>query len=120
MLLFLKKYGISVYSFSNQGNGGFSLRNTRKTYWLVFFFKKRALRWQLAEDSFFTYMGNLLFPFYRLAPESEAEKFSLELHAKEIYIKNDSCMPFGCHAYKRYDWAFWSPIINSCNNNIII
>lgn len=43
----------------------------------------------------------------------EAMKFSFEVHPDLLYKLNDNKLPFGCHAYKKWEYKnFWSKYIN--------
>lgn len=108
---FLRKYFKIKHQVSNVGNGGFSLRNTRKCYWLLMLLKKQASKWVYNEDGFFKYWGNLLYPLFKLAPDAAALSFSIEVDPKESFRKLNNKLPFGCHAFERYDWEIWKPYI---------
>lgn len=98
------------HKISNVGNGGFSLRKTRTCYWLVKIFKNRVKKWG-NEDGFFKYWGNLLHPFIKLPKDEIALNFSIELMPKESLKKLNHVLPFGCHAFEKYDWETWKPYI---------
>ena len=63
------------------------------------------------EDGFFKYWGNLLFPFIKLPTEEEALLFSVETEPAEALGKLQHILPFGCHAFRKYDWEAWRPYI---------
>jgi hypothetical protein len=108
------------------GNGGFSLRKTHSLLKA-----RKALR-DLAKN---TPMGNNPFLFvndypaqedifwgigikrhlewFKVAPIDEAIKFSFEVQPKLLYDMNNQELPFGCHAWWRYDLEFWRPFIES-------
>jgi hypothetical protein len=96
------------YQFKQVGNGGFSLRNVRKVLFLLRFKNLQPALWQqLMEDNYFQYWGNLMFPFFKLPPVEEAAKFSIELEPGRTYQLTGGQLPFGCHAYLRYEPEFW-------------
>ncbi len=112
LLKLLKKVGLGIYSYRHVGNGGFSLRNVNKTLNLLSICNKSAKNWTaLMEDNFFTYWGNVLFPFFHLAKEKDAARFAIELDCKKTYEFTDRHVPFGCHAFMRYEPEFWIPLI---------
>jgi hypothetical protein len=108
---FFNKYLKTRHRVSNVGNGGFSLRNTHKCYWLLNLLKSKADRWIYNEDGFFKYWGNLFYPFFELATDEAAIRFSIEANPKESLQILNSNLPFGCHAFAKYDWETWKPYI---------
>ncbi|AHM61599.1 hypothetical protein D770_16725 [Flammeovirgaceae bacterium 311] len=44
-------------------------------------------------------------------PPLEASKFSFELHPGLLYELNENELPFGCHAWNKYNIGFWSGFI---------
>jgi hypothetical protein len=99
-------------SVRNVGNGGFSLRNIRKCYWLLKLLKSRIRAWgENNEDGFFKYWGNLLFPLFRLPKEEVALRFSIEHHPAESLEKLKGGLPFGCHAFEKYEPETWRRFI---------
>lgn len=44
-----------------------------------------------------------------------ALKFSFEKQPEFLYEKNNRQLPFGCHAFQKYNWAFWSKHIPLSN-----
>lgn len=107
-----KWFGLN-HQISDVGNGGFSLRKTRKCYLLLKILKKRALAWEHNEDGFFKYWGNILWPFFKLPTTAKAIHFSVETEpGQALKLLNDE-LPFGCHAFKKYEWeSTWEPIIS--------
>lgn len=45
------------------------------------------------------------------APPEVAMKFSFEVHPEVLYELNDKQLPFGCHAYLKYNPEFWKKFI---------
>ena len=91
------------------GNGGFSLRKIES---IIKYLKKHNnpnLPHFEHDDGFFAanYDNDLKIP-----TKEEAALFSLEVNAKVQYDKT-KVLPFGCHAYKRYEWDFWKQFIPS-------
>lgn len=46
-------------------------------------------------------------PFFRVAPINEAVGFAFEAHPDFMFNRNGHRLPFGCHAWERYDRDFW-------------
>ena len=91
------------------GNGGFSLRKISSIIAYLKKYKGRGLPHDDTDDGFFAanWEGSLNIP----SPQ-EASMFSLEEAPAQQYAQNGNKLPFGCHAYKRYDWGFWRKYID--------
>ena len=48
---------------------------------------------------------------FKIAPVEDAAQFSFELNPRELYKLNNHTLPFGCHAWEKYDHDFWKPFI---------
>lgn len=90
------------------GNGGFSLRKIESMISYIEEFGSKGMPHDGTDDGFFAanYHNKLNIP----KPELAAE-FSLETAAYGQY-NHTHVLPFGCHAYRRYDWNFWKNYIN--------
>ena len=90
------------------GNGGFSLRKTSAMITYLDKFKGKGLPHENTDDGFFAanFDGSLKIPSPIVAAE-----FSLE-EAPAQHVEKTGKLPFGCHAYKKYDWEFWKQHIN--------
>jgi hypothetical protein len=114
------------------GNGGFSLRKIatfikgmqkvdrfrrlggfsrflagRKAYSVLF----SSVNMQ--EDEFWTRCMPLFLPGFLVATIDDATKFSFEVRPGDLFEKTQHQLPFGCHAWWRYDLEFWKPFIRS-------
>ena len=92
-------------------NGGFSLRKVKKCIALTkiyqSFFKKGYGGF---EDSFFSAHYSrfmLLRPFIKLPDYSTALQFAFEKSPSEEFKLNNQNLPFGCHAYIKFEPEFW-------------
>jgi hypothetical protein len=113
LLNFLKKAFRVNHHISNVGNGGFSLRKTRSFYYLLKVLRPRIKKWgKNNEDVFFRYWGNIFYPFFKLPPDDKALHFSIEVSPEENLNKLNNALPFGCHAFEKYDWDTWKPFIS--------
>jgi hypothetical protein len=102
------------HKISNVGNGGFSLRKTKTFYRMLKILKPQVSKWGANnEDGFFKYWGNILYPFFKLPPDEIALRFSIEISPKESLAQIENTLPFGCHAFEKYDWETWKSYILS-------
>ncbi|RZK60374.1 MAG: hypothetical protein EOO91_01605 [Pedobacter sp.] len=98
---------------SNVGNGGFSLRKTRTFYLLLKILKIKVKQWgDNNEDGFFKYWGNLLNPLFKLPSDEVALRFSIENNPEKSIKKLGGILPFGCHAFEKFEPAIWKKYIN--------
>jgi len=83
---------------------------------LNFYFKIKAF-WEIPsilncetiqEDEFYGHIVSKLFRDFKIAPVSEALKFSFEVNPRFLYELNNNQLPFGCHAWEKYDRDFWN------------
>ena len=119
LLKILNGIGIKIYTYRHVGNGGLSLRHVSKTLHLLSLCNKSAQSWaSLMEDNFFCYWGNVLFFYFNLAKEKDAATFSIELHPRETFEFIGHQIPFGTHAFLKYDVDFWRPIFESAGYKI--
>lgn len=63
------------------------------------------------EDLFWSDRARLFNPNFKIAPIDVALKFSFDKHPRVCYEKNNYQMPFGAHAWARWDRAFWEPFL---------
>lgn len=103
--------------FDFSGNGGFSLRNTSSFYRNSIWFNSYISSWASNEDLFWGIFVKQFNPFFKVAPRSISSNFSVE---KDV-IENSS-IPFGCHAWEKYnrqfiEWYIQASNINLNNNN---
>jgi hypothetical protein len=65
------------------------------------------------EDMFWGLFVRRNFPWFKVAPFDEARKFSIELNPRLLFKLNGDKLPFGCHAWQKYDPEFWAPHIRA-------
>ncbi len=65
----------------------------------------------LYEDIVWVKVIRRFFKNYRVALGKIAQKFSAECNARVIYHNNADKLPFGCHAYLKYEPDFWSEFL---------
>lgn len=71
--------------------------------------------WQITnmyEDVVFARYGQMAYCKFKLAPPEIALKFSFETQPMRLYEMNNNQLPFGCHAFEKYDFNFWKQFIN--------
>jgi hypothetical protein len=99
---------------SNVGNGGFSLRRTKTCYLLLTVLSKKVTAWGTNnEDGFFKYWGNLLRPLFRLPSDETALHFAIEQTPAASLEQLGNRLPFGCHAFGKYEPEIWRKYIHS-------
>lgn len=63
------------------------------------------------EDGFWALEAPKYDSIYKVAPFKIALKFAFERFPRKCFELNNGKLPFGCHAWKRYDEGFWEPYI---------
>lgn len=92
------------------GNGGLSLRNVEKTISLLERHAGEAAIFSANEDYFFSYFAS---KEYRVAPTDICRQFCIETNVQMCMKMNKGELPFGTHAWERYDLEYWKPYIES-------
>jgi hypothetical protein len=93
------------------GNGGFSLRNIRAFLRVLRSNETAVSRWGGNEDLFWSFLGTQLDRSFRIAFEDRAMRFALELNPRAYVERMGGRLPFGCHAWQKYDPDFWGSFI---------
>ena len=75
---------------------------------------RRGIDWyagnySLNEDRFWSDRAKLIDSNFAIAPVETALKFSFEKAPKYCYESNGCQIPFGCHAWAKWDRMFWEP-----------
>jgi hypothetical protein len=65
------------------------------------------------EDGFYSSRAREIDPSFRVAPFDVAAHFSFERKPRKLYKMIGGNLPFGCHAWMRYDPKFWKEFIIS-------
>ena len=68
--------------------------------------------WVGPEDRFWSNIGAKI-SWFRVADYKQALKFAFELNPRELFDINNQKLPFGVHAWYKYDLDFWRPFIES-------
>ncbi|MEW6718184.1 MAG: DUF5672 family protein [Chloroflexota bacterium] len=82
----------------------------------VFRAARRGVGWytqqySLNEDLFWSDRAKLFYPKFKIAPIDAALRFAFEGHPRYCYEQNNRQLPFGAHAWARWDRAFWEPFL---------
>ncbi len=96
-------------------NGGLSLRKIAGIKRLLRIYNTFYPSWKGNEDMLFSLDSTRLFPlkpFMNLPGWDEALSFSFERSPAASYEINGRKLPFGCHAWQRYDPDFWAEFIH--------
>ena len=59
------------------------------------------------EDLFMATRARYFDPDFNIAPVEQALKFAFDEFPRRCYERNGRQLPFGCHAWGKYDRAFW-------------
>jgi hypothetical protein len=68
----------------------------------------RGTNWY-GEDLFLADHAKKYWPEFSVAPVDEALRFGWEVNPRACAERSGLALPFGCHAWERYDRAFWEP-----------
>lgn len=97
------------------GNGGFSLRRTETFRRILQRFPSASTGWRKNEDLFWSFRARTLDRRFRVASESDAMYFAIETEPRGYLARMKGRLPFGCHAWKKYDADFWDEHISAEN-----
>jgi hypothetical protein len=64
------------------------------------------------EDGFFSVQAKMIDPAFKVAPYVVAARFSFEQKPARLYKLIGNMLPFGCHAWAKYNPQFWKEYIN--------
>lgn len=64
-------------------------------------------RYRLNEDYFWASRATYYYPEFKIAPLEIALRFAFECVPRYCFKKNNYNLPFGCHAWHKYDREFW-------------
>ena len=65
------------------------------------------------EDMLICFKLKKQFPSIQIAPLEDAWRFAFEFNPRLLYQLSQEELPFGCHAWWKYDLEFWKPYIRS-------
>ncbi|MCM1174202.1 MAG: hypothetical protein NC341_04035 [Blautia sp.] len=96
------------------GNGGFSLRKVSSFLSILESYGNEPIVYN--EDLFW---GTRDSEIFKAAPVEIAMDFAFERPVRMLYEKNGSHLPFGCHAWMKYDFDFFKPYFISDGYNVL-
>lgn len=113
-----KKNDVEAVLFKS-GNGGLSIRNPGLFIKMIDKFEKNGILEKYKspkdyfywEDIFWSIEVNKYLKYLKIPGFKEAVKFSFELRPSICYELNNRSLPFGCHAWAKYEIDFWKPFI---------
>lgn len=70
-----------------------------------------ADNYPFAEDGFWSLEAPKYIKGYKIPKFNEAIKFGFERFPRKCFELNNYKLPFGCHAWRKYDEQFWQPFI---------
>ena len=77
--------------------------------------RREMARWHLVdwrhEDHFWSDRAKHYYPEFKVAPFETGLQFAFEASPRECFERNGRKLPFGCHAWPRYDRKFWEPYL---------
>ena len=62
------------------------------------------------EDQAIVIHSEFAMPEFKVAKADVNYKFSFEVFPRRLYEMNNNELPFGCHAFERYDYEFFKTI----------
>lgn len=63
------------------------------------------------EDFFWSYVAEKLNPDFAVASVEQGLRFAFEVAPQFCFEKNNRQLPFGCHAWSKWDRNFWMPYL---------
>lgn len=80
------------------------------------FTRFNGVRWELDryqnnDDAFWANRAAHYYPEFNIAPLETALHFAFECVPRYCFELNNRSLPFGCHAWARYDREFWEPFL---------
>ena len=95
-------------------NGGLSLRRVKSFIRYLRIYNRFYSAWKGNEDMLFSQEATRLIPmklFMKLPAWQEAIRFAFEKSPAATFELTSHELPFGCHAWERYDPGFWRDYI---------
>ncbi len=96
-------------------------QNRKKIFKVLkhFLFKKNSVKYyfhNVYEDLVVVKCFKKIKSDFKLADYNVGMKFSFEVLPERLYRMNNNQLPFGCHAFLKYDYNFWKQFINIDEN----
>jgi len=74
-------------------------------------YKNRQFNIDVNEDLFWGLFVAPRCPFFTVPLATEAIDFAFESHPEHLFALNQNKLPFGCHAWERYNPEFWEAVL---------
>lgn len=103
---------MSSWFLNRVGNGGLSLRKVKSHYFNTIIFRPLLKYFIKNEDMFWGLFLYWLNPFFKRPKMKEALFFAFEMAPKQSFELTKHKLPFGVHAWEKYDKEFWKKWIN--------
>jgi hypothetical protein len=68
-------------------------------------------QYTLNEDLFWSDRAKLFYPGFKVAPVDVGLRFAFERFPRYCFQENNHELPFGCHAWAKWDREFWEPYL---------
>jgi glycosyltransferase involved in cell wall biosynthesis len=78
----------------------------------IFCTNKRPFFPYVSEDIFWGMIAPVNVPGFKVPPPSISLRFSFDAGPSRLYETNNHNLPFGCHAWERYEKDFWLELID--------
>lgn len=66
---------------------------------------------RLNEDCFWSFKAEKYWPDFKIASVADGLRFSFEMAPRRCLERTGGRLPFGCHAWAKYDREFWEPFL---------
>ncbi len=73
--------------------------------------RREMSKYPFNEDIFWPNRARHFYPEFKIAPLEVALRFAFECAPGLCFERNNYTLPFGCHAWARYDRDFWEPYL---------
>lgn len=84
----------------------------------LFAWSKGIFQTRINEDVFWGLLIPKKFPQFKVAPIEKAIQFAFDAEPRYLFELNHNKLPFGCHAWERYDREFWKEKFSSLGIDI--
>lgn len=86
-----------------------SFNGNEDTFWCIY--ANKIIEDYLNKNLFIKFVAKLVLKKINIAPAKDAFKFSVECLPKRVFKEQNNTLPFGCHAWLRYEFEFWKYFI---------
>jgi Protein of unknown function (DUF5672) len=101
------------------GNGGLSLRKIQPAIECLKLQERITKNWEINEDYFWSFFSLSAKGEFKIPKFKEALKFAIEKKPRNAFMLNNSQLPFGVHAWDKWDLEFWRPFIEQYGYSLL-